>query len=368
MLRVLFLLVLVGGNVSAAAAQDPEAKARPHHQSPVPTMRLAASKFLDSLSPELSKQALFSLAHPERRHWSNLPSTMFERKGVSFGEMSAAQAVLAHDLLRSTLSSQGYLKTSSIMYLDEVLKNLATAANPGRDFSDMFGQGLYWIGIFGDPAKDSSWGWQLDGHHLALNITVVGEAVSITPAFMGSDPAEVREGAFAGWMIQQAEDEKGLLLYQSLDSTQRAMALIADTAPDDVITGPNRGDQLTTPAGLPVSKLNDSQRTLFKQLLREYVHNYKDAIAHQQLHRIHRTGIDKIYFAWAGVAEDEPYYYRIHGPTILIEFDNNYAPGSDAGPINHIHTVFREPGNDYGEDLLKQHLEESPHHQAPADQ
>ena len=167
-------------------------------------------------------------------------------------------------------------------------------------------------------------------------------------------------------MIQQAEDEKGLLLYQSLDSTQREMALIAKTAPDDVITGPGRGDQLRAPYGLSVSGLNDAQRILFKQLLREYVHNYEDAIAHQQLHRIHRAGIDRIFFAWAGVGEDEPYYYRIHGPTIIIEFANSYAPGSDAGAINHIHTVFREPGNDYGEDLLKQHLEKSPHHQAPA--
>jgi hypothetical protein len=331
-------------------------------------MRRAASSFLDSLSPELRQQAQFPLAHPERRLWSNLPASMFERKGVSFGEMSAAQAVLAHDLLRSTLSSRGYLKTTGIMYLDEVLKNLATAHSPQRDFSNMFGQGLYWIGIFGDPMEDRSWAWQLDGHHLALNITVVGEAVSITPTFMGSDPAEVREGAYAGWMVQQAEDEKGLLLYASLDSAQRKMALFADTAPVDVITGPGRGEQLKEPSGLPVSRLNDSQRFLFKQLLREYVHNYEDAIAHTQLQRIRRAGIDNIYFAWAGVGEGEPYYYRIHGPGILIEFDNSYAPGSDAGPINHIHTVFREPGNDYGEDLLKQHLEESPHHRAPADE
>ena len=330
-------------------------------------MRRAASEFLDSLSVELRKQALFPLSDPERRQWSNLPASMFERKGVSFGEMSATQAVLAHDLLRSTLSSQGYLKTTGIMYLDEVLKNLANASNPERDFSDMFGQGLYWIGIFGDPVKDPSWGWQLDGHHLALNITVVGEAVSITPAFMGSDPAEVREGAYAGWMIQQAEDEKGRLLFQSLDSAQQELAVIADTAPADVITGPGRGDQLKEPSGLPVSKLNDSQRVLFKQLLREYVHNYEAAIAHRQLRRIRRAGIDKLYFAWAGVGEGEPYYYRIHGPTIIIEFDNSYAPGSDAGPINHIHTVFREPGNDYGEDLLRQHLEQSPHHQPAAD-
>jgi hypothetical protein len=331
-------------------------------------MRLAATTFLDSLSPQLRRQAQFPLAHPERRQWSNLPASMFERKGVSFGGMSAAQAVLAHELLRSTLSSQGYLKTTGIMYLDEVLKNLATAQSPQRDFSNMFGQGLYWIGIFGDPEKDRAWAWQLDGHHLALNITVVGEAVTITPTFMGSDPAEVREGAYAGWMVQEAEDEKGLLLYESLDSAQRKMALIAGIAPDDVISGPGRGEQLKAPSGLPVSRLNDSQRFLFKQLLREYVDNYEDAIAHAQLQRIRRAGIDNIYFAWAGVGEGKPYYYRIHGPGILIEFDNSYAPGSDAGPINHIHTVFREPGNDYGEDILKQHLEESPHHQAPADE
>ena len=191
----------------------------------------------------------------------------------------------------------------------------------------------------------------------------VRETVAVTPTFMGSDPAEVLEGAYAGWMIQQAEDEKGLLLFQSLDSGQRKMAVIASTAPADVITGPTRGDQLKQPSGLPISALNDSQRELFKQLLLEYVHNYKNPIAHQQLQRIRRTGIDKIYFAWAGTGLNEPYYYRIHGPTILIEFNNNYAPGSEAGPINHIHTVFREPGNDYGEDLLRQHMEKSPHHQ-----
>ena len=353
MWRVALILALLTGPASAAVAQDSAASA----------MREAASKFLDSLSPQLRKQAQFSLAHPERRQWSNLPSNMFERKGISFGEMSGPQARLAHELLRTTLSSQGYLKTSSIMYLDEVLLNLETARQPQRNFSDMFGQELYWLGIFGDPQQDSAWGWQLDGHHLALNITVVGETVAVTPTFMGSDPAEVLEGAYAGWMIQQAEDEKGLLLFQSLDSGQRKMAVIASTAPADVITGPTRGDQLKQPSGLPISALNDSQRELFKQLLLEYVHNYKNPIAHQQLQRIRRTGIDKIYFAWAGTGLNEPYYYRIHGPTILIEFNNNYAPGSEAGPINHIHTVFREPGNDYGEDMLRQHLENSPHHQ-----
>ena len=227
----------------------------------------------------------------------------------------------------------------------------------------MFGHDLYWIGIFGDPTKDKTWGWQLDGHHLALNITVIGEKVSITPAFMGSDPAEVPEGTYSGWYVQRAEDEKGKRLFESLDNAQRDKAIIDDVAPRDVITGPTRGDQLKTPTGLPVSELNATQHRLFIALLEEYVHNFEHKIAHIQMRRILEAGLDKIHFAWAGTAEDKPYYYRIHGPTVIIEFDNHYPPGRDSGPVNHIHTVFREPGNDYGDDLLKKHLEESPHHQ-----
>jgi hypothetical protein len=352
---VLSAILLLGINVTHAQEKKGQ------YQAPVSKIRQAAVAFLEGLSPELRKNASFTLDDKERRAWSNLPATLFKREGVSFKEMSPKQRSLAHQLLQSTLSSQGYLKTSGIMHLDELLKAMAAQRRPNN--TPMFGHDLYWLGIFGNPAKDKAWGWQLDGHHLALNITVVGDEVSVRPAFMGSDPARLPEGTYAGWHVQGAEDEKGRKLFESLDERQRAKAIIDDVAPRDVITGPTRGDQLKTPTGLPASELNVAQRRLLMSLVDEYVHNYEHNIAHIQMDRILKSGLENIHFAWAGTEESKPYYYRIHGPTVIIEFDNHYPPGRSSGPINHIHTVFREPGNDYGADLLRKHLLESPHHQ-----
>lgn len=353
-IRIIALLTLFFG--TPLFAQEPS-----QHQAPVAEMRQAAVAFLDGLDTKLRDQATFAMDDGERRAWSNLPSTSFERKGVSFGEMSSEQRERAHRLLQSTLSSQGYLKTTGIMHLDELLRAMAAERRPNN--TPMFGHDLYWIGIFGDPSQDQTWGWQLDGHHLALNVTVVGDEVSVRPAFMGSDPARLPQGTYAGWMVQHAEDEKGKQLFAALSEDQRARAVLDEVAPRDVITGPTRGDQLKTPAGLPASEMTPQQRKLLLSLINEYVHNYEHNIAHIQLDRILAAGLDKIHFAWAGTGEGKPYYYRIHGPTVIIEFDNHYPPGRDAGPVNHIHTVFREPGNDYGEDLLRKHLLESPHHQ-----
>lgn len=356
MTRSLFFVVLALSASFIHADEDANA-----HRAPVAEIRNAAVAFLGSLTPELRKQAMFTLDNKERRAWSNLPATSFKREGVSFKEMSPKQRSLAHRLLQSTLSTQGYLKTTGIMHLDELLKQMAAERRPTN--TPMFGHDLYWIGIFGDPVKDKSWGWQLDGHHLALNITVVGDDVSVRPAFMGSDPADLPSGTYAGWYVQRGEDEKGRKLFASLNDQQRAKAIIDATAPRDVITGPTRGDQLKIPTGLPASDLDAAQLQLLKSLIDEYVHNYEHNIAHMQLDRIMVSGLDKIHFAWAGTEENKPYYYRIHGPTVIIEFDNHYPPGRNGGAVNHIHTVFREPGNDYGDDLLRKHLLESQHHQ-----
>ncbi|MBT5928527.1 MAG: DUF3500 domain-containing protein [Verrucomicrobia bacterium] len=355
MKSILLTAIFLLGSIATDAAEKNNA-----YQAPVTEIRHAAAAFLQSLSPELREQATFSLDDKERRAWSNLPATSFKREGVSFKEMSPEQRSKAHQLLQSTLSSQGYLKTTGIMHLDEILKSMAAIRRPNN--TPMFGHDLYWIGIFGNPQKDATWGWQLDGHHLALNITVVGNEVAVRPAFMGSDPARLPEGVYSGWNVQGAEDEKGKRFFESLSEAQRTKAIVDDTAPRDVITGPTRGDQLKTPVGLPVSDLDPGQLRLFMSLLDEYVHNYEHNIAHIQMDRILKAGLDKIHFAWAGTKEKEPYYYRIHGPTVIIEFDNHYPPGRSSGPVNHIHSVFREPGNDYG-DLLRKHLLESPHHQ-----
>ena len=326
MRHIVLGLFLVGTVLTGAPdrqAEEPatsSAHGESHHEesyhAPVGAIRQAGVAFLNSLSPELQKQATFTMDDKERRAWSNLPVTAFKREGVSFKEMTPEQRKFAHQLLQSTLSSQGYLKTSGIMHLDEILKGLAAQRRPNN--TPMFGHDLYWIGIFGDPAKDIAWGWQLDGHHLALNITVVGNEVSIRPAFMGSDPARIPEGKYSGWYPQRGEDEKGKRLFQSLNDQQRSKAIIDEVAPRDVITGPTRGDQLKTPTGLQVSELKAAQRRLFLELLDEYVHNYEHNIAHIQMSRILKAGLDTIHFAWAGTGLDKPYYYRIHGPSCAV--------------------------------------------------
>jgi hypothetical protein len=354
--KVVIALFLSGILITGIEA----AEETPFDGVPVDAIRNASIDFLESLSSEQQEQTVFAIDDKERRAWSNLPATMFKREGISFKEMSPPQRRHAHNMLQSVLSSQGYLKTSGIMHLDEILKGLVDSS-PGEP--TMFGHDLYWISIFGNPAEDLAWGWQLDGHHLALNISVVGNEVAVRPAFMGSDPATIPDGTFAGWNVLVAEDEKGKRLFESLDEAQRDKAVVATQAPGDVITGPAHGNRLEEPNGLRASDLDPAQRRLLMTLLSEYVHNYQHDIAHVQMDRILRSGLDTIYFAWAGTRENEPYYYRIHGPAVIVEFTNQYPPGQSSGPINHVHTVFREPGNDYGEDLLRKHLLESPHHQ-----
>ena len=330
----------------------------------VDALREASIAFLDALGPKLGKQASFSPDDDERRSWSNTPYPMFQRQGVNFGEMSADQRIHAHMLLQSALSSQGYLKATGIMQLDEILKDLLKLP---PDSPVQLGHDLYWISLFGNPVKDTVWGWQLDGHHLALNISVVGDNVSVRPAFMGANPTTYPDGTFAGWNILFNEDETGTRLFASLDKTQRAKAVISRKSPKDLIAGPGKGDRLKKREGLPAAEMTESQQHLLMQVIEEYVHNYSHDLAHEQMHRIMAAGVDEIFFAWAGTGEAEPYYYRVHGPAVIIEFTNMYPPNETSGPINHIHTVFREPGNDYGEDFLRKHLEESPHHRTSAE-
>jgi hypothetical protein len=357
-ISLLAFLVIFGPRI--AKPSPPETATRDVQHRPTATvMRQAAVDFLDSLGPELAAKATFALGDEERKKWSNLPWTLFEREGVRFGEMSPEQRLLVHKLIESPLSSQGYLKTTGIMRLDQILRErLPRAAE-----EPMFGQDFYWIGIFGDPRTDRTWGWQLDGHHLALNFTVVGDDISVTPAFLGADPAEVRSGNDTGWYILGEEDRRGRALFESLDDHQRAQALLSKVAPRDVITGPGRADQLKEIQGLPVSQMSPGQQRLLMTLLGEYLHNLEDDAARAQLERVQAAGLEQIHFSWAGLETGKPYYYRIHGPTLLIEFDNSYPPGQDTGPINHIHTVWRDTERDYGEDLLRKHYAESPHHQ-----
>ncbi len=323
-------------------------------------MRQAASELLASLDESLRDQATFALDDEERRRWSNLPAGSFKREGVSFGELTEDQRVLAHALIQSALSSQGYLKTAGIMRIDEILQGYRSSLRPNAD--PMFGQRLYWIGVFGNPAEDETWGWQLDGHHLALNFTVVGDQVSVTPAFMGSDPAEVRRELDAGFYPLVKEDERGRRLFESLDASQRELALLEGATPADVIEGPGRAGRLREIRGLSAAEMNDEQKRLLRFLIEEYLGNLEPELAASHRARVETAGFDELHFSWSGTEDGKPYYYRVHGPTLLIEFDNNVPPGGRGGPVNHIHTVWRDTERDYGDDLLLKHYEESPHH------
>ncbi len=220
---ILCAVVLVKTAPQSVSANAP-ADSATSQETAVALMRQAAVDFLKSLAPALREKATFTLTDAERKQWSNLPAAMFKREGVNFGEMTPEQRVLAHRLIQSPLSSQGYLKVTGIMKLDDILQAIQRLARPGRP--SMFGHDLYWVGLFGDPKGDPAWGWQLDGHHLALNFTIVGHEVSVTPAFLGTDPAEVRTGEYSGWRILAKEDDRGRALFNSLNEPQRTKAIL----------------------------------------------------------------------------------------------------------------------------------------------
>ena len=253
------------------------------------------------------------------------------------------------------LSTQGYLKATHIMQLEQILGELEQAMATGRFQRD---PELYWFMLFGTPSREKPWGWRVEGHHLSLSFSAVTpELIATTPAFMGSNPAEVRRGAHAGLRILGAEEDLARALLASFDDSRRSRAIIETTAPQDIVTANRRDVTLRDPVGLPASAMTETQRGMLWQLVAEYVQNVQRDIANRQLEKIKHAGIDKLHFAWAGSLErGKGHYYRIHGPTSLIEYDNTQ------NNANHIHSVWRDLQDDFGGDLLRKHYEASEHH------
>jgi hypothetical protein len=318
-------------------------------------MHVAAQAFLDTLSPELQARVTLPFEGEDRFRWHYVPQEMFPRKGVNIKEMSVAQRKAVHSLLRTALSTQGYLKATHIMQLERVLDAIeqAMATRPFQRDPE-----LYWLMLFGAPSRDKPWGWRVEGHHLSLTFfAVTPELIVATPAFVGSNPAEVPGGAHAGLRILGAEEDLARALLASLNGSQRSRAIIETTAPQDIITQNSRDITLRRPAGLSASAMTETQRGILWQLMAEYVQNMQREIAHRQLEKINHAGIEKVHFAWAGSTErGEAHYYRLHGPTTLIEYDNTQ---DDA---NHIHAVWRDLQDDFGGDLLRNHYDKSAHH------
>ena len=318
-------------------------------------VRVAAERFLAALTAEQRERTIYPVDASEWRNWANVH--LFQRQGVSALEMTEQQRQLAYDLIRAGLSERGYQTSRDIMRLNHTVAEMV-------DNFDEYGEHLYYFTVMGEPSADEPWGWQLDGHHLVINYFVAGDQVVMTPVFMGSEPVIAESGKYAGTSIMQPEQDEAFAFMQSLDSEQRADAILSTEKSRGESVAAMMSDNVTIPyEGLPATRLNGTQRDALVDLIGLYVGNMDDGHAAIRMEEI-LAHLDRTWFSWKGRVEaDSVFYYRIHSPVIYIEFDHQgpVALGEFGGAAtrNHIHSTVRTPnGNDYGKDLLRLHMEQ----------
>jgi len=317
------------------------------------TMAKSATAFLDSLTPEQREKAADPLNSPDRTHWNFIPTNMFPRQGLPIKEMTEPQRKLAHELLKSGLSQRGYATTTAIMdQLEAILRDTEAAARGGKPGGNIRDPELYFFTVFGTPGTKGTWGWRVEGHHVSLHFTVAdGAAVVGAPSFWGTNPAEVREGPKKGFRVLDREQDAGRALVMALDDAQKKAAIVAEVAPTDILTKTEVITNPLSPLGITSSAMTPKQRELLTQLIDVYTSQMTADIAAERQAEIKKGGLDKIAFAWAGPVEPgQKHYYRVQGPTFVIEFDNTQNDG------NHIHSVWRDFESDFGRDLLREHL------------
>ena len=314
------------------------------------SMTTAAKSFLDALTPDQRKQATFDFDTSERLHWNFIPDETFPRNGLPLKAMTEPQRKLAHALLRTGLSERGYMTYTQIIALEEILK----ATEDGRMARD---RDAYRFSVFGTPSNQGAWGWRVEGHHVSLHFDVVnGSAVSSTPSFAGSNPAEVRDGPRKGQRTLAMLEDSARTLVTALDATERATAVINTVAPNEILTTNKLEIDPLSPVGLKASGMTPAHRELLMKVLDSYAGLMAPDIAADRVAKIQKAGVENVAFAWAGPLErGQKHYYRVQGPTFLIEFDNTQNDG------NHVHSVWRDFKGDFGRDLLREHLKSSTH-------
>jgi hypothetical protein len=311
-----------------------------------------ARTFLSTLNASQRADASFPFDDPERTGWAYVPQ---ERAGIPLKAMDAEQRAAAFGLLGTGLSERGTTLARGIIELEGTLGALEGAVSGlwlRRDPE------LYYLTLFVGPGGTPPWGWRFEGHHLSVNVTDLGSHGQIVaPLFMGANPARVPSGPREGHRLLAAEEDLAFELLRMLDPGQRARATIAAGTFGDILT---RNDPVVRPlafAGLPAAEMTIAQQRQLRRLLELYAGRMADSSGYRQLQRIEDAGLERLHFAWAGAHQPgKPHYYRIHGPTVLVEYDNTQSSA------NHIHTVWRDLENDFGGDLLKRHYARQPHH------
>jgi hypothetical protein len=311
----------------------------------------AATKFINALDSTQKARALYPFDTDERFNFHFFPKE--DRKGIPLDKLDSKQQQAAFDLLRTSLSEQGVKKAKAIIELENTLKQIEHRV-PDDHYRDA---GKYYIVIFGLPGNHTTWGWRFEGHHLSFTFSAnESKLISATPGFMGANPAIVPEGVNKGKQALKEETEMGFGLLHSLSNEQKQKAIISTQAPSDIITFVNRKAMIEHPEGIRYKEMNDQQKEKFLQLIRIYINRYTKLFADQLLKEIQEASLDELWFCWAGDDQQgigHPHYYRIQGPTIIVEYDNTQ------NGANHIHTVVRDLKNDFGGDLLLQHYRES---------
>lgn len=319
------------------------------HTHAASLMTECARRFLAALDANQRGKATFPFNSDERLNWHFIPR---DRKGLPLREMSPYQRHLASAFLAAGLSQTGYIKAVTIMSLEDVLRVIE------NDTGEVRNPEKYYFSVFGTPSDTETWGYRIEGHHLSQNYTVVQGNAIAGPSFFGANPAQVQEGSRKGLRTLAGEDDLAWDLVRALDEQQRKIAIVSATAYPEILTGPSRRAALQgQPSGLDASRMTSSQFDALMALVEEYVRNVPGELADRRRAQINKAG-KSVHFAWAGgINPGNGRYYRVQTPEFLIEFDDTQ---DDA---NHIHSVWRDFGGDFDQDLLQQHYQAS--HQQP---
>lgn len=303
----------------------------------------AADAFLESLEEAKEKQVSFSFKDAERLNWHYTP---MERKGLPLKAMNESQKNAAVALVNTVLSEKGAMKAAQVITAEALLGVMEKRP----DFRD---PEKYFVAIFGVPRDPEGWGMRFEGHHVSINVTILGEAISVTPSFLGSNPAEIREGEHKGLRPLAAEEDLGRALAAALLEGGKKEVLFSEKAVEEILTREEPTVKPLETVGLAAKEMSKSQRDALLELIGEYTSRHREYVAAADMKKIREAGIDAIHFGWAGsLKRGEAFYYRVQGPTFVMECANTQ---NDA---NHIHAVWRDFDGDFGRDLLREHYED----------